>query len=119
VFYSRKQSKYHSVSQNYNGRHYRSKKEAAYAESLDLLKMAGEIKEWEYEKERIPLDVNGIHITSYMPDFWITMPDGSLEIHEVKGGSFMENLPVFKFKRLLFEATWLKDHPDVKYVVVT
>lgn len=114
TWYQRRGSKYGAKTQQYEGRTYHSKKEAGYAASLDLLKKAGEIQGWE-PQVKVSLDVNGRHICNYYCDFKVTMKDGSIELHEVKGFC----TEVYRLKRLLLEATVLHDHPEIKYVVIT
>lgn len=84
MYFQRNGSKYGNSTKEYGGRIYHSKLEAKYAQDLDLLKRAKEIKEWEGQF-RLPLNVNGYHIGNYIVDFLVTMPDGTQEIHEVKG----------------------------------
>lgn len=64
----------------YKGIYFRSGWEISYAKHLDLLVMAGEIKSWRFEPERF-LWQGG----SYLPDFEVTLPNGKVEYHEVKG----------------------------------
>lgn len=61
---------------------YRSKTEARYAQHLDVLKFAGEIKGWWHEpfNVRLPGKRNYHRI-----DFFIWFPDGHVEIHQTKG----------------------------------
>lgn len=96
----------------YNGRIYHSKKEAGAAQELDLRLKAKDIKAWE-PQVKMSLDVNGHHITNYFVDFKITHNDDSIEYLEIKG--FVTE--IFRFKRLLFEATFLHDNPGVKYTI--
>ena len=105
----KKQNKYNNQSKEYNGRYYHSKKEAAYAQELDLLKKAGEIKDWK-PQHRVSLDVNGYHICNYIVDFLVTNKYGEEELHEVKG--FETDL--WRIKRKLLEAIY----PDIKYIVI-
>lgn len=100
-------------SQQYGGFTYHSRAEARYAQELDFQVKAGEIARWE-RQIKISLDVNGQHICNYICDFRVFMPDGAVELHEVKGFA----TEIFRLKRLLFEATYLVEHPEVKYVVV-
>ena len=79
-----KRNKYNATIKNYNGRKYHSALEANYAMQLDLRKKAGEIKEIT-PQYKIDIRVNGIHITNYFMDFKLDMPDGTIEMHEVKG----------------------------------
>jgi len=58
-----------------------NKTEQAYAALLDQRKLAGEIHHWGFEQINIKL----AKLTSYLPDFFIIMADGSIEFHEVKG----------------------------------
>jgi hypothetical protein len=106
-------SKYYATSTRYNGRLYHSKFEAQYARDLDLRVKAHDIKGWE-PQFKVSLDVNGKHICNYVCDFRLTMNDGSYELHETKG--FETDL--FRIKRKLLEAVYLKDHPDTEYVLV-
>lgn len=58
-----------------------NKTEAAYAASLELRRIAGEILWYEFEAIKFRLAAN----TFYTPDFIIMLADGTLEAHEVKG----------------------------------
>ncbi len=84
-----------AASRTYNNITYHSKKEAGYAQHLDLLIKAKEIKSWE-RQVKISLDVNGYHITNYYMDFVVTHLDGTLEYTEIKG--FETDLWRLKFK---------------------
>lgn len=91
--------KYGNKKTEYNGRFFDSKREASYAQDLDLLKRAGEIKEWT-PQFKLSMDVNGHHITNYFVDFHIIDKSGKEEIHEVKGFETKE----WKLKWKLCEA---------------
>lgn len=69
---------------NYGGRNYHSALEASYAKDLDWMKKAGEIKEI-VPQFKLSLDINGTHIANYFMDFKVVLPDGRIEMHEVKG----------------------------------
>jgi hypothetical protein len=58
-----------------------NKTESAYAQQLELLKRAGEIKSYKFEALKLRLADN----TFYTPDFFVLSKDDVLEIHEVKG----------------------------------
>jgi len=77
-------NKYNAVRTEYNGKVYDSKREAEYAQELDLLKRAGEIKDW-IPQYKIDLEVYGQKLWTYKVDFKIINNDGSIELHEVKG----------------------------------
>jgi hypothetical protein len=84
--YRTKQSgnKYGSTSHEFNGRIYHSKAEAHYAQDLDLMLKAGELKEV-IPQFKISLDVFGKHICNYIIDFRVIHKDDSIEYIECKG----------------------------------
>jgi len=84
MFYSAKRSKYGNETKIYNGRLYHSKREADYAAELDLLKRAGEIKEWT-PQFKLSMDVRDHHICNYFIDFHVIDKSGEERIVEVKG----------------------------------
>ena len=55
--------------------------EARYAELLDARQAAGEVAEWHFEALTLKLARD----TRYTPDFMVVLPDGTVELHEVKG----------------------------------
>ena len=55
--------------------------EKLYAETLEQRRRAGEIAEYLYESVKLRLADN----TFYTPDFFVMLPDGTIEFHEVKG----------------------------------
>lgn len=60
-----------------------NKSEQAYAHHLEARRIAGEITDWAYE----PFTLHLAKATSYQPDFLVQLPDGTMEIHEVKAWS--------------------------------
>lgn len=58
-----------------------NKNETAYAEYLEGLKRAGEIKEYFFECVKLKIN-KACH---YSPDFMVIDKDGYVEFHEVKG----------------------------------
>jgi hypothetical protein len=78
---------------------YDSKKEAEYAYRLDLLKQVGEVVKW-YRQVRLPLDVNGQKVCTYIVDFVVHCNDGSIEHVDVKG----YKTDVYKLKKKLVKA---------------
>ena len=98
-----RQNKYYAQSSVYNGYSYHSKKEAAYAQELDLRVKAKDIKSWE-RQIKISLDINGFHITNYYIDFIIIHNDKTKEYVEVKG--FETDVWGLKWK--MFEALYSK-----------
>ncbi len=97
-------NKYNNRRTEYKGYYYASRKEADYAQELDMRVRIKDIKEWEKQKT-IHLNVNGIHICDYRIDFIIYHNDKTTEYVEIKG---ME-LPEWKMKWRLLEAMFLKE----------
>jgi len=58
-----------------------NKTEADYSAYLEILLRAGEIAWYRYEGIKFRLASN----TFYSPDFAVMLPDGEMQIHEVKG----------------------------------
>ena len=77
-------SKYNSKITSYNGRNYHSTLECSYAQQLDWLIKAKEIREW-IPQFKLELRVNDRHISNYFVDFKVIYCDGHIEYHEVKG----------------------------------
>jgi hypothetical protein len=76
---------------------------------LDWRIKAGEVKEV-IPQYKISLDVNGVHIANYFMDFKVTLIDGTIEMHEVKGAE----LPLWRMKWRLAEALY----PEWKFVLI-
>lgn len=91
-------------------KYYRSRWEANYARYLESLKLNGEIKNWEHEPETFWFEGIKRGCVSYLPDFRVTLIDGSIEYHEVKG--WMDDKSKTKIKRMA------KYHPNVKLIVI-
>ncbi len=72
----------------YDGKHFRSKKEAGYAQHLDILKRANDdserVVEWEYEPH-LEVTCNGKRVFTYKIDFKVIYANGRIEYAEVKG----------------------------------
>lgn len=58
-----------------------NKTEAAYAQHLHALQLAGKVKGWKFESVTLRLADD----TTYRPDFLVELFIGPLELHEVKG----------------------------------
>ena len=80
-------------------RHGMNRTEERYADHLALLKAAGRIANYWYESLKFRLADR----TWYAPDFLVMLPDGSLELHEVKG--YMEEDAAVKLK-VVSELYW-------------
>lgn len=106
-------NKYNNTSQLYDGNRYDSKKESEFAKQLDLRVKAKDIKNWE-RQIKIPLAVNGKHITNYYIDFRITNNDDSREYIEIKGFE----TEVWRLKWKLFEALIEEIDPGAELIVI-
>lgn len=118
MWFQKKQNKYKNVSSFYNGILYHSKKEAGYAQELDLRKKAMDIIDWT-RQIKVSLDIERkdrkpYHICNYYVDFLIHHKDGTEEFVEIKGFE----TEVWRLKRKLFEALYLESHPEAIYTVV-
>lgn len=96
-------SKYNNEKTIYNSRAFDSKKEAAFAQELDLLKFStnpsDRVKEYQAQVP-FPIVINGVKICTYYADFVVTYQDGNSKVYDVKG----MRLPVYKIKKKLVEA---------------
>lgn len=73
-----------------------NKTEARYATWLKLRQCAGDVLGWQFEAVKLRL-ADGAW---YTPDFWLDLPSGAIEVHEVKGGLVREAAMVrFKVAR--------------------
>lgn len=85
------------------GDRYKNKWERNYAQHLDLRKYMKEIISYRYEGLAFRLAAN----TYLHPDFLVVMPDGRMEIHEVKGHKREKWWARFKIAREMFPwFTW-------------
>jgi hypothetical protein len=64
-----------------------NKTEALHAQTLELLRRAGEIHDYRFESVTLILG----HDCRYTPDFFVILANGSIEIHEVKGGHITDD----------------------------
>lgn len=94
-------NKYGAKKTEYNGRTFDSKKEAEYAEQLDLLrKAAGESDKVVDVEYQVPykLEVQGSVIGKYILDFKVTYADGRVEHVDVKGMKSGAAYQMFRWK---------------------
>ena len=76
--------------------------ESAYADRLEMLRLAGEIRDWKYEAITLKLAPK----TTYTPDFAVVEKDGTLEFHETKG--FMREDAHVKLKTAAALFPWFR-----------
>ena len=104
-----KKQKYNSISGRcFLGHYHPSRLERNYCEQLEMLRKAGDIDSFEYNK-RYELRVNGKLIGHHKPDFTV-IRKGKIEVHETKGFETSD----FHLRKNLFEALY----PDIPYIVV-
>lgn len=93
-----------------NGERFASKAEAAYAQTLDLMKRAGEIASWARGMRTIVLDGPPGRRVTYTPDFLVVKLDGTRYAVDVKGAVPRD----FRIRALL----WNRTQPHCPLVVV-
>jgi hypothetical protein len=106
-------NKFKAKKQEYDGKWYHSKGEAAYAQELDWLKRGGEIKTWE-RQVKVPLKVNGVLICNYYVDFRVITKHDTVQYHEYKGYETSE----WKMKWQLFTALLPEIDPGAELIVI-
>lgn len=74
------------------------------------------VESWD-RQIRISLVVNGATVGHLVVDFLVRYADGRRELVEIKSPA--TKTPLFKFKLRVFEATWLQDHPEIRYSIQT
>lgn len=104
-------NKYNNVPVDWHDWHFRSKKERNHAFWLVDQKNAGKITDFEYEK-RYKLIVNDIQICTIIPDFTVSLPDGRIQVHEIKGGKATMT-DAWRIKSKLFKILY----PHIEYLV--
>lgn len=92
------------------GIYLRSRYEANYCRYLKWLVSIGEIRSWEYEPDTFEFTEIKRGTRFYTPDFKITLTDGSIVYHEVKG--WMDSRSRTQLKRIA------KYYPDIKIIVI-
>ncbi len=98
-------SKYGNRKTEYAGNVYDSRKEAAYAAELDMLKRAEDPAQrvTEYERQvSFDIIVGKQKICRYVADFVVMYADGRREVVDVKGFK----TAIYKLKKKMFEACY-------------
>jgi hypothetical protein len=90
----------------------RSKTEQLYSDYLELRRLAGEIKSWEYESVKLELSPD---ICTYSPDFRVALPGRQVEFHEVKGKGVAE-----RWQDGIVKLKWAAvKFPEYRFVLVS
>jgi hypothetical protein len=102
-------------------KYYRSKWEANYARYLQFLKEHNEITEWLHEPEKFWFEKIKSGTRCYLPDFKVTLKNGIIEFHEVKGwmdaksktkiSRFRKYYP--QYNLLIIDAKWFKSNNKI------
>jgi hypothetical protein len=88
-----------------------SKFEARHCNHLNVLKKAGEIKDFKIQPHYV-FKVNGKRVCGHYPDFIIEHLDGTCEINECKSAG--TKTEAWKLKKALFEVLY----PEIPYTVI-
>lgn len=96
--------KFHNIPTVYNGRRYDSKKEAHYAQALDILRLAKE------PENRVVVWFPQVPFkfacgTKMIVDFVVLFADKRWEIHEVKGGNATKT-QVYRLKKKMLKSEY-------------
>ena len=101
-----REHKYHAKACRVDGIAFPSRKEANRYGELRLLERGGHIRNLEVDAQKAivyPIEVNGIHVTSYRPDFrYWHVEQGREVLEDVKG--FVTD--VFRLKKKLMRAVY-------------
>lgn len=93
------------------GVYFKSQAERNHALWLESEKQAGRVAHWQYEMS-YDLKANGKLVSKHKPDFTVTLPNGVVEVNEVKGGLATQT-DAWRLRRKLFVANF----PHIKYKV--
>lgn len=106
-------------------KYWRSKWERQYAKYLQWSKRRGDIKDWDFECETFWFLEIKRGTRSYLPDFMVTLNDGTIEYHEVKG--YMDPKSKTKIKRMakyypeitlkIIDAKWFKANKNLALII--
>jgi hypothetical protein len=91
-------------------KYWRSGWEKKYARYLEWMKKHGHIADWDFECETFWFLTIKRGTRSYLPDFKVTLNNGEIEFHEVKG--YMDAKSKTKIKRMA------KYYPDVTLRII-
>lgn len=106
-------------------KYWRSGWERKYAKYLEWLKKRKEISEWDFECETFWFLTIKRGTRSYLPDFKVTLNDGTIEYHEVKG--YMDAKSKTKLKRMakyypevivkVIDGQWFKANKNLSLII--
>jgi hypothetical protein len=95
----------------HQGHNHQSKKESKYCDTLELLKKAKEIREYD-SQYKVELYCDGKLICYHIVDFMVNIKGDFFEVHEVKSKATMT--AAWKIKKKLFEV----NYPNIKYIII-
>lgn len=88
---------------------FKSKAEVDHAYFLEYERQMGRVAAWAYEVE-YDLLVNGKSVGAHKPDFTVWYPNGTVEVHEIKGGRISKT-EAWALRRQIFRAVY----PEIFY----
>lgn len=102
------------------GQSFKSKRERDHALWLESERKAGRITAWQYEKSYDLFAAGGIDLEDcvphfigrHKPDFEVILPNGTIEVHECKGGQATKT-EAWYLRRKIFKA----NYPHIAYKV--
>lgn len=98
-------SKYGNKRTEYNGHVFHSKREAAFAQELELLKRAKDkgqrVKDIKYQPV-FPIVINDKKVCKYVGDFDVLYADGRRVLYDVKGF----RTAIYRLKKKLMDAVY-------------
>ena len=97
-----RKNKFNAKRTKFNGLYYDSVKESVYAQNLEWLRKAKEIKSWSAQ-HRWELYVNRMKIRQYTIDFRVVNLDGTIDYIEVKGMQTYSFQITWKLTQALFD----------------
>lgn len=118
VTIGRKANKYNAKKTEFNGKIYDSKFEANTAQSLEIRKLAGDIKDYDTQF-RVDIwcyreDGTKAFLVRHKVDFRVHNNDGSFTLVEAKGIETDD----YKWRRKFLENIWMPEHKDYDYKIV-
>lgn len=92
-------------------KYYRSRWEANYARYLEMMRLSEVISSWEHEPQRFLFENAKRGCMSYLPDFKVIKPNGTIEFHEVKGWMDDRSMAILRNMQICY--------PEIKIVLIS
>jgi len=95
-------NKYRNTRVSYDGRQFDSKRECEVYKRFAAALKGGAISELECQK-RYRILVEGMHVCTYVADFWVKYPNGEVEVWDAKGFKTKEYLLKKKLMKAVYD----------------